>query len=323
MIPNQTEESVKTQSAEEMLAGKSKLRSFILGIFIGLAVILPGISGSTVAIILGLYTAMLYAMGHLASREFKPCFLFLLPLGVGAVIGFFGGFFVMQRVFGPYVFEMVCLFTGLMTGALPAILGEIKGERCTPRRVSLLVIGALLPVLVALLSCFLLPKTASDATFTEFPVLRYFAYLPLGVLVSLTQIVPGLSATAILMAFGQFGPILNSVHLDYILANPEVILLYFTLALGFGVGLLLLSRILSDILKKHKGTAFFMIVGLSVGSILSMFFGTDMMACYKSMVSLPAFPIGTLLLGVGLFALGCAIAYLLVRYEKKHGISSN
>ena len=307
-------------SAESVLRGKSKLRSFILGIFIGLAVILPGISGSTVAIILGLYTAMLYAMGHLASKEFKPCFLFLLPLGIGAVIGFLGGFIVVQKVFGPYVFEMVCLFTGLMTGAFPAVLGEVKGERITPKRGVLFAVGLLLPVLIALLSYFLLPATTSDATFTDFPVGRYFAYLPLGALVSLTQIVPGLSATAVLMAFGQFGLILNSVHLDYILANPEVLILYVSLGVGFGAGLLFLSRLLSDVLEKHKATAFFMIVGLSVGSIVSMFLSSDMMACYQGFAALSAFPMGTLLLGVGLFAVGFVLSYLLVRYEKKHGI---
>ena len=256
MNQNQTKD---TQTAESVLAGKSRLRSFILGIFIGLAIIAPGISGSTVAIILGLYTAMLYAMGHLASKEFKPCFLFLLPLGIGAVIGFLGGFIVVQKVFGPYVFEMVTLFTGLMTGAFPALLRETKGEKVTVRRAVLFGIGLLLPIAIALVSCFLLPDTSSDATFTDFPPLRFFAYLPLGLLVSLTQIVPGLSATAVLMAFGQFGLILNSVHVDYILAHPAVLLLYLSLGVGFVAGLLFLSRILSDILEKHKKTAFFMV----------------------------------------------------------------
>ena len=141
----------KTENSECVLKGKSRIRSFILGIFIGLAIILPGISGSTVAIILGLYTAMLYAMGHLLSKEFKECFFFLLPLGVGAVIGFLGGFFVVQKVFGAYVFEMVCLFTGLMTGAFPALLREIKGEKITVTRCVLFVLGILLPVAIALM----------------------------------------------------------------------------------------------------------------------------------------------------------------------------
>lgn len=320
MNESENKREVPSESAE-VLRGKSKWLSFVLGIFIGLAIIAPGISGSTIAIILGLYTAMLYAMGHLVSREFKQCFLFLLPLGIGAVIGFFGGFLVVQKVFGPYVFQMVCLFTGLMTGAVPALFREIDGAKRTPRRTLLFVLGLLIPVLIALGSYLVMPSTASDATFTDFPVWRYFAYIPLGVLVSLTQIVPGLSATAVLMAFGQFGLILNSVHRDYIFANPQVILLYAALAVGFFVGLLLLSRILSDLLAKHKATAFYMIVGLSIGSILSMFLGTDMMECYAAFAAASAFPIGALLVGILLFAGGFALAYLLVRYEKKHGIT--
>lgn len=305
----------------EVLKGKSKLRSFVLGIFIGLAIIAPGISGSTIAIILGLYTAMLYAMGHLVSREFKQCFLFLLPLAIGAVIGFLGGFIVVQKVFGPYVFQMVCFFTGLMTGAVPALFDETRGTRVTPKRGILFALGLLIPVVIAVGSYLLMPDVASDATFTDFPVWRYFAYLPLGLLVSLTQIVPGLSATAVLMAFGQFGLILNSVHLDYILAHPQVLILYLSLVVGFGIGLLLLSRILSALLEKHKTTAFFMIIGLSIGSIISMFFGNDMMECYRDFGQMSAFPVGTLAVGVLLFAVGLTLAYLLVRYERRHGIS--
>lgn len=318
---NDFEKNGVTENAETVLSGKSRLRTFILGIFIGLAVIAPGISGSTVAIILGLYTAMLYAMGHLASREFKPCLIFLLPLAAGAVIGFLGGFVVVQKVFAPYTFEMVLLFTGLMTGAVPALTGELKGERVSPLRVALLVLGLLIPVAIALLSVLLLPESSTDATFTDFPVWRYFAYLPLGLLVSLTQIVPGLSATAILMAFGQFGLILNSVHLDYIFAHPAVLLLYAALGIGFLLGLVLLSRILSELLKKHKAASFFAIVGLSVGSILSMYLGSDMMECYAAFGAAEAFPVGRLLLGILLFAVGFLLAYLLVRYEKKHGIT--
>ena len=92
---------------------------------------------------------------------------------------------------------------------------------------------------------------------------------------------------------------------------------------GLFVGLLLLSRILSDLLAKHKATAFYMIVGLSIGSIVSMFLGTDMMECYASFAASSAFPVGAILVGVLLFAGGFTLAYLLVRYEKKHGISSN
>ncbi|MBQ5930428.1 MAG: DUF368 domain-containing protein, partial [Clostridia bacterium] len=76
---------------------KSWLKSALLGFFIGLAVIVPGVSGSTVAIILRLYDQFLYAVGNL-FKKFKPCFLFLLPIGIGAVVGFLLGFLAVQKL---------------------------------------------------------------------------------------------------------------------------------------------------------------------------------------------------------------------------------
>lgn len=300
----------------DILTGKSKVRRFILGVFIGLAVIAPGISGSTVAILLGLYAAMLYAMGHLFG-DFRRCFLFLLPLGVGAVLGFIGGFIVVQKVFGDYLFQMVCLFGGLMIGAIPAVTDELHGEKPTLSRVALLALGVLIPVFVALFSYFAISPDGTADTFTDFPVLRYVLYLPLGFAVSVTQLLPGLSATAILMAFGQFGPILNSVHLDYILANPCVLILYLSLGVGFLLGLLSLARVLSYLLSHHKAPAFYMITGLSVGSVISMFFGSDMLTLYEEWAA-SALPLWGVLVGILCLAAGITISYLLVRYERAH-----
>lgn len=312
---------------ENALAGKSKLLSFVLGVFIGLAVIVPGISGSTIAIILGLYAAMLYAMGHLASREFKKCFLFLLPLGIGAVIGFAVGFLVVATVFEPYTFELVCLFTGLMAGAVPALFRETEGERLSVKRGFLFAGGLLLPIAIALLSAFALPKEAGESVFTTFPIWRVIVYFPLGILIALTQIIPGLSATAILMAFGQYGLIIGSAkecvkNIDYLLQNPEIILLYAALGLGFLAGLLLLSRALSALLEKYKGTVFFGIIGLSIGSIVSMYLCSDMMAAYEDFAARTAFPWWEVVIGILLFAVGFTASYLLVRYEKKHAASA-
>ena len=101
----------KINERNEILEGKSVLRRFILGVLFGLAVIAPGVSGSTIAIMMGLYTAMLYALGHLFS-DFRRAVRFLLPLGVGAAIGFLGGFFLIQKVFAKYTLQLICLFAG-------------------------------------------------------------------------------------------------------------------------------------------------------------------------------------------------------------------
>ena len=297
---------------------KSWIMALALGLFIGLAVIVPGVSGSTVAIIFGLYAAMLYAIGNIFN-DFKRCFAFLVPIGIGAAVGFLGGFLVIQKFFGDYMFEIVCLFVGLMIGALPAIGREIKGEKLTPLRGTLLPLGILIPLAIGALAIFLSSGSGSgsEESFTSFPVYMYFLYFPLGMLVSATQIIPGLSATAILMAFGQFTPILNSLHTDYILENPQVLGLYASIGLGFLGGIVLISRIFAKILEKHKASAFFLVTGLSFGSVASMFFNPDMWEIYTLWGNNPQGEgmITSLIVGAIMLCIGFVPSFFLTRYE--------
>ena len=90
---------------------KQWLKAVILGFLIGLAIMLPGISGATIAIIFGLYSKMIYSLGNI-FKQFKKCFLFLLPIGLGAILGFFIGFFFVQKVFEAQPFIVICLLWG-------------------------------------------------------------------------------------------------------------------------------------------------------------------------------------------------------------------
>lgn len=298
---------------------KAWLSAFVLGILIGLAVIIPGVSGSTMAIIFGLYTGMLYALGHIVG-DFRRCFRFLLPIGIGVIIGFLAGFLVIQTVFETHMFEVVCLFVGLMIGAVPALTRELKGERLTAGRGVLFAVGALIPLTIGAVSIALSSGAGaeSSAVFTDFPLWRVIAYLPLGFIVSVTQIVPGLSATAILMAFGQFRLIINSLHKDYIFENPQVLLLYAALGIGFILGIVCVSRAFSAILKKHKATAFFAVVGLSFGSIASMFLNTDVYELYCSWGSNGSAPLSTVLISAVLLLIGFICSFALTKYELSH-----
>ena len=294
---------------------KSFVLAIVLGIFIGLAVIVPGVSGSTVAIIFGMYGALLYSIGNIFN-DFKRCFLYLVPIGIGAVIGFVGGFLVIQKIFEKYMFAVVCLFAGLMIGAVPALTAELKGEKRTLPRGLLMGAGILIPLCIGAFSILLGSESAGEESFTAFPAYLFILYVPLGALVSATQIIPGLSATAILMAFGQFKPILNSLHLDYILENPVVIALYLCIGGGFLFGMVLISRFFSKMIEKRRGATFFLVVGLSLGSILSMFLNPDMWMTY-SMWAAGVDPTFDIICGVGLGAVGLVVSFALTRYELK------
>jgi putative membrane protein len=292
---------------------KSWVLALVLGVFIGLAVIVPGVSGSTIAIIFGLYTSMLYAFGHILG-DFKRCFKFLFPIGIGVVVGFVAGFLVIQKVFELYLFQIICLFVGLMIGAIPALTKEIKGERASAPRCVLFVVGLIIPIAISIFSIMLSGGEKTTASFTDFPLWRVFAYLPLGFIVSVTQIVPGLSATAILMAFGQFKPILNSLHSDYIFANPKVLLLYAALGIGFLAGIVCVSRAFSAIIAKNKGAAFFTVVGLAFGSIASMFLNSDVYALYVSWGK-NGVDVVTVIISAVLLVIGFIGSWLLTKYE--------
>lgn len=293
-------------------------KSAILGFFIGLAVIVPGISGSTVAIIFKLYDQFLYALGNLV-KKFKKCFVFLLPIGIGLVVGVALGFLAVKKLIGLFPFAIVCLFAGLMVGAFPAVKDEIKNAKRNKTRVALFALGVFIPVVIGVVSALLSRDSADGQTvFDSVSWWYFFLALVLGAVTSLTQIVPGLSASAFLMAVGWFASLVESVSLTYWKQNPAIFWVYAGLGIGFLIGLLGFSKTLTLLFEKARHTAYFMIVGLSLGSILSMFCNGDILAVYKSWITHTAVnPVLDIVLGIALFALGVTGAYLLVRYQRK------
>ncbi len=295
---------------------KTWCKSAILGFFIGLAVIVPGISGSTVAIIFKLYDQFLYALGNL-FKKFKQCFAFLLPIGLGLLAGVLLGFITVKQLLNILPFAVVCLFAGLMSGAFPAVREEVKGIQRTGKRVVLFLLGLCIPVALGCFSAVFATKGKSGAdVFASVEWWQVALALLVGFVVGITQVVPGLSASAFLMAVGWFATLVESVSLTYWKSNPQIFFVYAGLGIGFLLGIFLFSKLLTTLFTRARHTSYSMIVGLSLGSILSMFCNGDMMEVYLAW-SKTGLDRLDLILGVLLFAGGVASAYLLVRYQRK------
>ena len=295
---------------------KSWGKSALLGFFVGLAVIVPGISGSTVAIIFKLYDQFLYAISNL-FKKFKQCFAFLLPIGIGIVVGVLLGFITVKKLLEILPFAIVCLFAGLMCGAFPAVKDELKGAERNGKRLGLFLLGMSIPVALGCVSAILSVKGGeSEGVFESVQWWHVALGLIIGYVVGVTQIVPGLSASAFLMAVGWFASLMESVSMTYWKSNPSIFLVYAGLGIGFLLGLFTFSKLLTYLFGKARHTAYSMIVGLSLGSILSMFCNGDIMAVYigwgKSGIAWL-----DLALGLALFAAGVYCAYRLVQYERK------
>ena len=285
-------------------------KSGLLGIFIGLAVIVPGVSGAAVAIIFRLYEKLLYAMGNL-FKKFGKCFVFLLPIGIGAVIGVAGGFLGVKRLLELIPFAIVALFAGLMFGSYPAITDQLKGTERTPKRALLMLIGIIIPILVAVGSTFV---STADRSLENLKLYHYILFVVLGYAVGVTQIVPGMSATALLMMLGYFTPMMRSIGFG-LLKNMPVLLVFVCMFIGFIAGLLTFSKALSILLKKAKASSFCFISGLSLGSIITMFFNPEMYGVYCGWAE-TGVVWWELILGMVLFTGGIFASYRLVAFER-------
>lgn len=284
----------------------------LLGFFIGLAVIVPGVSGSAVAIIFRLYDKLLYALGNIL-KKFGKCVRFLLPIAAGVAVGFVLGFFAVQKLIDLVPFIVIGLFAGLMLGAFPAVSAELAGQKRTPPRLLLFLAGLAVPIAFGVLSTLCVP---GGRGLENLQFYHYIIFFVLGAAVAVTQIVPGLSASALLMMAGYFSALMDSVHLSYWQQNPAVFAVYACLIVGFAVGLVGFSRLLSALLSgRRRVPAFFVICGLSLGSVVTMFFNPDVFAVYQSWAANGVETLD-LVLGILLFFVGAACSYYFVRKER-------
>lgn len=291
---------------------KSFFKDGFAGILLGLAVILPGISGSTIAILFKIYDKILYSVSNI-FKKFKICFLFLLPIVIGMIIGFCVGFFAIQSIIEDYTFILVCVFGGMMLGATPEIIQIIRKEKITPLRISLTIIGFSIPIILSAVFANVIELDMSQI-FDDFPWWIHLVGFLVGILTSLTQIIPGLSATVLLMSIGFFTPMMNAVSISELSSQPIWILFFFVFVLGFVVGFFLLSKLFTLLFNKWHTNMYFLVTGLTFGSIVSIFYNKDVYDVYTNIWPNNSNKMALdLSIGIPLFVI-CTIAVFLFVY---------
>ena len=193
-------------------------------------------------------------------------------------MGFAVGFFAVRRLLELCPFAVSALFAGLMAGAYPAEVRSLAGEKRTAPRVLLFIIGLALPLALGCAGIF----GGAQADIASRAWYVWPLFLLLGFAVALTQVVPGLSATALLLALGCFQPLLSSVSLTYWRQDPSVFGVYACLGVGFIAGLIACSRGLSRLFERRRAPAFFCIAGLALSQIACMFCNPELFAVYQS-----------------------------------------
>ena len=293
---------------------KDVLISIFVGFSIGLSVIVPGISGSAIAMIMKVYDKLMYAFSNI-FKKFKACVVFLIPIIVGIVVGFGLGVILVKILLEAFPFITICFFVGLMIGTYPILFKEIKGEALKVNKVLLFVAGVIIPLIFSAVSLL----SGADNSLASLNFLHYLLFFVIGILISLTQLIPGLSATVLLMIFGYYSALMENIGFE-LLGNFELLLVYVALFVGFVVGVLLFSKIINKLLETQRKPFFFVICGLSVGSVVSVFLGSDCMEIYKSWTTKAM--ITDMLIGLAFLLLGFAGSFSLYLLDKKREATS-
>ena len=266
------------------------------GMVIGLANVIPGVSGGTMMVSMGIYDKLIWSINHL-FKEFKKCLTILLPYAVGMVAAILLGAVGLKAAFASFPLPTNTLFIGLILGSLPFILKEMKGEKIGWQ-------GILVFVLFFALVVGLKIVEKENSTEIRLSVLEIVKLFLLGAIASSTMVIPGVSGSMMLKTLGYYEPIVTGAipallkgltSGDWAMVGHNIgILLPFGLGIVFGI--FAIAKLIEFLMKKWKGRTYCAILGMVVASPVVILMDTSIYAGFNVWICLAS--IVTLALGV-------------------------
>ena len=271
----------------------------IKGFFIGLANIIPGVSGGTLALTLGIYEKLIGCISHF-FKNLKENIKFILPIGIGAVIAILSLSHLISFCLDNYVLPTILFFIGAILGGLPMLIKKVSGHKITISNIIIFLITFGIIILLLFLN------SETEVSFQNMNIIYYFLLFVVGVVDYAKMVIPGVSGSAVLMTIGYYKPILNIVKnlTDFSsLGSNLAILIPF--GLGVLVGILLIAKVLEFLFKNFEVKTYYGVLGFIVASIIAII--------YQNLVINAnfVFSFGSLIIGIILFILGFVVAYKL------------
>lgn len=249
------------------------LKMFLKGILIGIANVIPGVSGGTIAVAMGIYEELIHSINYII-KEFKKSVKFLLPIGLGIVFAILAFSKLVDFCFTNYEINTTFVFVGLILGALPALFKKMSGEKIGLKSVLGFIFGFLLIVVMA----FMKAGQGSDV----FPSQNPFILLIVGAIASMTMIIPGISGSLVLAILGFYRPVISTVssfadkliHFNFLEMWSEIIILTF-FGIGVIIGIIVFAKLIEFLFDKFKNVTYSTIIGIIVASPIALLINLD------------------------------------------------
>ena len=309
------------------------LKRFFAGMGIGIGAAIPGVSGAAIAVIFKVYEDIISAVNNF-RKKFGFAIKVLIPILLGIVCAVIPCIYLFSLAFEHLMFVLICIFAGFLIGSFPSITDKVKGIKPNKLQIALIITGAIFVITLGVLSVAFGDKLNIGGLFVNIKNnwWLYLVLIPVGVLAAVALTVPGLSGSLILLVIGFYRPLVDSVKTwggnclkgDWSMVGPLFGVLG-SFAVGCLIGVVLVSKIMTYLLAKHRDSTFFTIIGFVSGSIFVLFFNYDIYNYYLNWSGIefaninPVLPI-YLEIPIGLVVLlACAFgSYMLVRAERKN-----
>jgi putative membrane protein len=242
----------------DMKDWKKWLRQVLYGIFLGAAVIGPGISGSALAVTFGIYDEVIGIIAN-PFKKFWANIRFLAPLGVGGVLGIGLLALLLNHLFSSTTSETLVtyLFIGLMLGSIPALVREANEQGSKKWYVALAAV-----VLAGVTALGLWIKASQDGDFS-LPMNFWTAVLG-GVVIGLVSLAPGLSVSFVLIFLGLYAPLMAAVTgFDWLVIAG--------VALGALVAVVAFAKLVKMLSSKFYGQTYYVFIGLALAAMILIF----------------------------------------------------
>ncbi|MGB4439471.1 MAG: DUF368 domain-containing protein [Sedimentibacter sp.] len=236
------------------------LTGFFKGLAMGVGAIAPGVSGGAIAVIFGLYDKITNFIAHL-NINFKENLIYFIPVGIGGIVGVFGFSRIIEYLFKFYEVEVRYAFVGLMLGTLPSVVKQANKRGFKQKY--------LIPFFISLILTLVLTFMESNAVNVIKEVQTSPLYVVMyGVIIGFGTIIPGISASIILMYLGAYEVVIGAI------SNLQIMMIFF-IGIGFVLSILLFAKLISAMFQKAYGLTYYTILGLVLGSIISIFPGFE------------------------------------------------
>lgn len=280
---------------------KSSIALFLKGMIIGIANAIPGVSGGTLAFILGIYEDLTFAISKLPSAIFKPKELInhlkiLVPVGLGAVMSIVLFLNLITYLFLNVPIPTKIFFVGLILGSLPLVASSII--KFNIKAFMAFLFGAFVMGVFAYFDFNALES--SGVTYKgDFTIVYGLKLFVCGVLAAAAMVIPGISGSLLLLILGEYE------NAAYFVKAFEILPILF-LGAGVGIGILVISKIITYLISKYRDTIFAFVLGIIIVSLLSLW--PDIRGEGN---------IITLALSVLTLSIGFCLSIFMERFEKK------